>query len=62
MLTLRDYADGSWRLIAVCEGCGRESRVEPRDVLAKSKRTHGGMALDDVAGLLRCRECGRRSP
>ena len=62
MLSLRDYADGAWRFIAVCEGCGRESRVEPGDVLARSARTHGGMALEDVAGLLRCRECGRRAP
>ena len=60
MLSLRDYADGSWRFIAVCEGCGRESRVEPTDVLARSKRAHGGMVLDDVAGLLRCRESRRR--
>jgi len=29
MLTLRDYAEGSRRFIAVCEGCGREGRVEP---------------------------------
>ena len=62
MLSLRDYADGAWRFIAVCEGCGRESRVEPADVLARSQRAHGGMALDDVAGLLRCRGCGRRAP
>ena len=61
-LTLRDYAEGGWRFIAVCEGCGRESRVEPGDVLARSARTHGGMALEDVAGLLRCRGCGRRTP
>ena len=44
MLTLRDYAEGAWRFIAVCEGCGRESRVEPADVLARSQRAHGGMA------------------
>ena len=36
MLSLRDYADGAWRFIAVCEGCGRESRVEPADVQARS--------------------------
>ena len=62
MLTLRDYAEGAWRFIAVCEGCGRESRVEPGEVLAQLARTHGGMALEDVAGLLRCRGCGRRVP
>ena len=62
MLTLRDYAEGSWRFIAVCEGCGREGRVEPGDVLARSGRAHGGMALEDVAGLLRCRGCGRQAP
>ena len=62
MLTLRDYAEGSWRLVAVCEGCGREARVAPGSVLSESARAHGGMALDDVAGLLRCRECGRRAP
>ena len=53
---------GSWRFIAVCEGCGRECRVEPGEVLARSERAHGGMALEDVAGLLRCRGCGRRAP
>ena len=52
MLTLRDYAEGSWRFIAGCEGCGREGRVEPGDVLARSARAHGGMVLEDVAGLL----------
>ena len=62
MLTLRDYAEGSFRIVAVCEGCGREARVEPGAVLSGSSRAHGGMALDDVAGLLRCRGCGRRSP
>ena len=62
MLSLRDYAEGAWRFIAVCEGCGRESRVEPRDVLARSQRAHGGMVLDDGAGLPRCRGCGRRAP
>ena len=40
MLTLRDYAEGAWRFIAVCEGCGRESRVEPGEVLSGSARTH----------------------
>ena len=62
MLPLRDYAEGSWRFIAVCEGCGRESRVEPGDVLAQSARAHEGMALDDVAALLRRRGCGRQGP
>ena len=62
MLTLRDYAEGAWRFIAVCEGCGRERRVEPGEVLSGSARAHGGMVLDDVAGLLRCRECGRNEP
>ena len=62
MLTLRDYAEGSWRFIAVCGGCARESRVEPGEVLSRSRRAHGGMALEDVAALLRCRECGRRVP
>ena len=61
MLTLRDYAEGAWRFIAVREGCGRETRVEPGDVLAQSARAHGEMALDDIAGLLRCGECGRRA-
>ena len=54
MLTLRDYADGAWRFIAVCEGCGRETRVAPGDVLARSAWAHGGIALDDVAGLVPC--------
>ena len=60
----RARAEESWRLIAVCEGCGREARVEPGEVLSGSSRAHGGMALDDVAGLLRCRGCGcgRRMP
>ena len=62
MLTLRDYAEGAWGLVAVCEGCGREARVEPCEVLSGSARAHGGMALDEVAGLLRCRGCGRRGP
>ena len=62
MLTLRDYAEGAWGLIASCEGCGRESRVEPGQVLSGSARAHGGMALDEAAGLLRCRGCGRRGP
>ena len=62
MLTLRDYAEGAWRFIAVCGGCGREGRVEPGEVLARSKRAHEGMALEDVAALLRCRGCGRRGP
>ena len=50
MLTLRDYAEGAWRFIAVCEGCGRESRVEPGEVLSGSARAHGGMALEVVEG------------
>ena len=30
MLTLRDYAEGSWGLVAVCGGCGRRGpRLEP---------------------------------
>ena len=36
--------------------------MEPGEVLARSERTHGGMALEDVAGLLRYRGCGRRAP
>ena len=55
-------AEGSWRFIAVYEGCGREGRVEPGDVLARSGRAHGGMVLEDIAGLLRCRGCGRLAP
>ena len=55
-------AEGLWRFIAVCAGCGREGRVELGEVLARSGRAHGGMALEDVAGLLRCRGCGRRAP
>ena len=62
LMALMCERKGSWRFIAVCEGCGREGRVEPGDVLARSERAHGGMALEDVAGLLRCRGCGRRAP
>ena len=65
MLTLRDYAEGSWWFIAGCEGCGREGRegrVEPGEVLVRSARAYGGMEFEDVAGLLRCRGCGRRAP
>ncbi len=58
-LSLGDYAEGEWYFIVVCETCGRETTLEPADLLARSGmgRVHRGMRVEDLAPLLRCREC-----
>ncbi len=61
-LDLSDYAEGDWYFIVVCEACDRETTVEPSEILARSGlgKVHGGMRLEDLEALLRCRECCSR--
>ena len=58
-LCLGDYAGGDWYFIAVCEACGRETALEPAEILARpgTEKVHRGMRVEDLEPLLRCREC-----
>ena len=51
MLTLRDYAEGSWRFVAVCEGCGR---VEPGGTCwrARGAHTDGSVSVSNLVPTL----------
>ena len=61
-LCLGDYAEGDWYFIAVCKNCGRETTLEPAEILARpgTEKVHRGMRVEDLEALLRCRECRRR--
>ena len=61
-LLLGDYAGGDWYFIAVCKNCGRETILEPAELLARpgTGKVHPGMRVEDLEALLRCRECRRR--
>ena len=61
-LRLDDYAEGAWYFIAGCKVCGRETALEPAELLARSGtgRVHRGMRVEDLEALLRCRECRSR--
>ena len=56
-LCLGDYAGGDWYFIAVCEACGRETALEPAEILARpgTEKVHRGMRVEDLEPLLRCR-------
>ena len=58
-LRLDDYAGGDWYFIALCEACGRETALEPAELLARpgTGKVHRGMCVEDLEPLLRCREC-----
>ena len=38
-MRLGDYADGAWMFVATCDTCGRQTRVDPAEVLTHP-RTH----------------------
>ena len=58
-LRLDDYAGGDWYFIAICEACGRETALEPAELLARpgTGKVHRGMRVEELKALLRCREC-----
>ena len=58
-LCLGDYAGGDWYFIVVCGACGRETILEPVELLARpgAEKTHRGMRVEDLEPLLRCRGC-----
>ena len=58
-LRLDDYAGGDWYFIAVCGDCGRETALEPAELLARPEtgKVHRGMRVEDLEPLLRCQEC-----
>ena len=60
MMRLGDYADGEWMLIATCDTCGRQARVDPAEVLTHP-RTHPRMRVAELAIRLRCRDCRHRT-
>ena len=59
-MQLRDYAAGGWWFVVACRACGRQTRVEPQDLLARYPCVDPGMRLADLARHLRCRDCRRR--
>ncbi len=58
-LLLGDYAGGDWYFIASCGACGRETALEPAELLARpgTGKVHRGMRVEELEALLRCREC-----
>ena len=59
-MRLGDYADGAWMFIATCDTCGRQTRVDPAEVLTHP-RTHPHMRVAELAIHLRCRDCRHRT-
>ena len=59
-MRLGDYADGAWMFIATCDTCGRQTRVDPAEVLTHP-RTHPHMRVAELALRLRCRDCRHRT-
>ena len=51
-LCLGDYAEGDWYFIVVCKACGRETALEPAELLARpgTEKVHRGMRLEDLDG------------
>ena len=46
-MRLGDYADGAWMFVATCDTCGRQTRVDPAEVLTHP-RTHPHMRVGIV--------------
>ena len=59
-MRLGDYADGAWMFIATCDTCGRQTRVDPAEVLTHP-RTHPHMRVAELAIRLRCLDCRHRT-
>ena len=59
-MRLGDYADGAWMFVATCGTCGRQTRVDPAEVLTHP-RTHPHMRVAELALHLRCRDCRHRT-
>ena len=59
-MRLGDYADGAWMFVATCDTCGRQTRVDPAEVLTHP-RTHPHMRVAELAVRLRCRDCRHRT-
>ena len=51
-MRLGDYADGAWMFVATCGTCGRQTRVDPAEVLTHP-RTHPHMRVAELALHLR---------
>ena len=56
-MQLGDYADGGWFFIVECKSCGRQSRLEPNDILDRYTVAERGMLLKDLESHLLCRDC-----
>ena len=56
-MQLGDYADGGWFFIVECKACGRQSRLEPNDILERYQVAERGMRLEDLESHLLCRDC-----
>ena len=59
-MRLGDYADGAWMFIATCDTCGRQTRLDPAEVLTHP-RTHPRMRVAELAIRLHCRDCRHRT-
>ena len=59
-MRLGDDADGAWMFVATCGTCGRQTRVDPAEVLTHP-RTHPHMRVAELAVRLRCRDCRHRT-
>ena len=59
-MQLGDYADGGWLFIVECKACGRQSRLEPNDILDRYLFAERAMRLEDLESHLLCRDCRRR--
>ena len=47
-MRLGNYADGAWMFVATCGTCGRQTRVDPAEVLTHP-RTHPHMRVAELA-------------
>ena len=56
-MKLGDYADGGWLFLVDCKACGRQSRLEPNDILKRYPFAERGMRLEDIESHLLCRDC-----
>ena len=59
-MQLGDYADGGWLFLVECKACGRQSGLEPHDILDRYPFAERGMRLEDIESHLFCRDCRRR--
>ena len=55
-MQLGDYADGGWLFIVECKACGRQSRLEPNDILDRYPFAERAMRLEDLESHLLCRD------